>query len=209
MENKNPKRIHIIGSVGSGKTTLAKQFSTQLNIPYYELDNVVWIRNKAGDIRRTEKEREECLNSILQSGSWIIEGVHNEDWVSSSFHHADLIIFLDPSYSTRTYRIIKRFLKQKLRLEHSNYKPTWKIFFKMFKWNHHFEKVGKPNFLNNYGVYSDKLVIIKERNPLKTYVKFNKIKEHEVKSYLDLHPHATVEEWTAASSSDIFENRRE
>ncbi|MCC3359278.1 DNA topology modulation protein FlaR [Bacillus sp. REN16] len=172
MENKIPKRIHIIGSVGSGKTTFAKHLSLKLNIPFYELDNVVWIRDKSGDIRRTEKEREEYLNSILQSESWIIEGVHNEDWVSSSFYHADLILFLDPSYSIRTYRIIKRFLKQKLRLEHSNYKPTWKIFLKMFKWNRHFEEMGKPSFLNKYEVYKDKILIIEDRHPLRTTIKY-------------------------------------
>ncbi|THE13052.1 DNA topology modulation protein FlaR [Bacillus timonensis] len=171
MANNIPKRIHIIGSVGSGKTTFAKRLSSKLNIPFYELDNVVWIRDKAGDIRRSEKEREVYLDTIIQSDSWIIEGVHNEEWVSSSFHQADLIIFLDPSYQTRTYRIIKRFLKQKLWLEDSNYKPTWKIFLKMFKWNRHFEEVGKPNFLNKYGAYQEKILIIKDRNPLKVYVR--------------------------------------
>lgn len=105
------KRIHIIGSVGSGKTTLAKEISSWLDVPYYELDNIVWIRHKSGDIRRTEQEREEYLNSILQSDSWIIEGIHNEDWVSNCFKNADLIFFLDTKYSIRTYRIIKRFIK--------------------------------------------------------------------------------------------------
>ncbi|MFS0821836.1 shikimate kinase [Bacillus sp. 1P02SD] len=171
MENKLPKRIHIIVSVGSGKTTFAKQLSSKLNIPFYELDNVVWIRDKAGDIRRTEKEREVYLETIIQSDSWIIEGVHNEEWVSSSFNHADLIIFLDPSYQTRTYRIIKRFLKQKLWLEDSNYKPTWKIFLKMFKWNRQFEEVGKPNILSKNSVHKEKLVIFKDSDPLKQFNK--------------------------------------
>lgn len=124
------KRIHIIGSVGSGKTTLAKEISSWLDIPYYELDNVVWIRHKSGDIRRTEQERKEYLKSILQSDNWIIEGIHNEDWVSDCFNSADLILFLDTKYSFRTYRIIKRFLKQKLRIEKANYKPTLDIFLK-------------------------------------------------------------------------------
>lgn len=130
LNKTNYKRIHIIGSVGSGKTTLAKDISSWLDIPYYELDNIVWIRHKSGDIRRTEQEREEYLNSILQSDSWIIEGIHNEDWVSNCFHNADLIFLLDTKYSIRTYRIIKRFLKQKLRIEKANYKPTLAIFLK-------------------------------------------------------------------------------
>lgn len=144
MKREFPKKIHIIGSVGSGKTTLARKLSSMLNVPFYELDNVVWKRHKYGDIRRTKKEKEEYLNTITHSETWIIEGVHHEDWVANSFRDAELIILLDTKYSLRTYRIIKRFLLQKIGLEKSNYKPTIKIFFKMFKWNRHFEEVGKP-----------------------------------------------------------------
>ncbi|WP_419881851.1 AAA family ATPase [Peribacillus sp. B-H-3] len=170
MQRKNaPKKIHIIGSVGSGKTTLAKELSLLLNIPYYELDNVVWKRHKTGDIRRTEEERDKYLTSIINSDSWIIEGVHNEDWVSPSFHHAQLIIFLDTKNSTRIYRIIKRFMFQILRIEKSNYTPTIKIFFKMFKWNRYFEQVGKPDFFTKYGKYSDKFAVIHHKKSLKNY----------------------------------------
>ncbi|MDN4492537.1 AAA family ATPase [Ureibacillus aquaedulcis] len=169
MKKSIYKRIHIIGSVGSGKTTLAKEISKRLDIPYYELDNVVWIRDKSGDRRRTEHEREKYLNSIIQSGSWIIEGVHNEDWVSNCFHSAELIIFLDTKYSIRTYRIIKRFLKQKLRLEKANYKPTIDIFLKMFKWNRYFEEVGKVNFFDKYGKHKDKIEVINNANCINKY----------------------------------------
>ena len=167
MKKTNPKKIHIIGSVGSGKTTLAKEISTRLDIPYYELDNVVWLRHKSGDIRRTELEREEYLNIIIQSGSWIIEGVHNEDWVVNCYLNADLIIFLDTKYSIRTYRIIKRFMKQKLRLEKSNYKPKSSIFFKMFKWNRYFEEVSKVKFFSECDVYKDKIIVASNTNSIK------------------------------------------
>lgn len=128
MNLKTPNKIRIIGSVGSGKTTLAREVSSILNIPYYELDNVVWKRDQSGDIKRTDAERDQYLKSVSSSGAWIIEGVHSEKWVSDSFHQADLIILLDPRYSVRIYRIIKRFFLQKLRVEKSNYKPTVKIF---------------------------------------------------------------------------------
>ncbi|MGE7768311.1 AAA family ATPase [Peribacillus sp. NPDC096540] len=137
-----------MGSVGSGKTTLARELSSKLNIPLYELDNVIWKRYESGDIRRTEEEREEYFNTIINSETWIVEGVHNEEWVSNSFRNAELIIFLDTNYSVRTYRIIKRFILQKIGLERSNYKPTLNIFFKMFKWNRYFEEVGKIFIIN-------------------------------------------------------------
>ncbi|MGE7672920.1 AAA family ATPase [Lysinibacillus sp. NPDC094403] len=166
MSNKFPQKIHIIGSVGSGKTTLAKELSAKLNIPYYELDNVVWNRQSSGDIRRTEQQKVDYLNNIILTNAWIIEGVHNEDWVSQSFSNADLIIFLDTNYFIRIYRIIKRFTLQKLGLEMSNYKPTFSIFIKMFKWNRHFEEIGKPNFYSKFGMYSDKILVISNKREI-------------------------------------------
>ncbi|WP_041056545.1 AAA family ATPase [Jeotgalibacillus campisalis] len=170
MKQRSFNKIHIIGSVGSGKTTLAKELSEQLAIPYFELDNIVWIRNKNGDIRRTEQEREEYLNGILQTDQWIVEGIHNEDWVRSCFNEADIIIYLHTAYSTRTYRIIKRYLKQKLRVEKSHYKPTFTIFMKMFKWNRSFEDVGKVNFFSCYAVHSDKILVIRSTKWLKEWI---------------------------------------
>ncbi|MBS4172693.1 AAA family ATPase [Bacillus sp. FJAT-49736] len=169
MQKNIPKKIHIIGSVGSGKTTLARKLSSKLKIPYYELDNVVWERHKEGDIRRTVQERINYLNTIFQSEKWIIEGVHNEDWVSDSFQQAEIIIYLDTKYSIRTYRIIKRFILQKLRIERSHYMPTVEIFLKMFKWNRHFEEVGRPNFFKKYKKYSDKILIVSKKKSLDQY----------------------------------------
>ncbi|MFJ7913977.1 MULTISPECIES: DNA topology modulation protein FlaR [unclassified Lysinibacillus] len=166
MNKKFPRKIHIIGSVASGKTTFAKELSTKLNIPYYELDNVVWIRQNSGDIRRTDQQKVDYLNNIILTNAWIIEGVHNEDWVALSFLNADLIIFLDTNYFIRIYRIIKRFTLQKLGLEKSNYKPTFTIFIKMFKWNCYFEEIGKPNFYHKYGVYYDKLLVVSSKRQI-------------------------------------------
>ncbi|WP_246247486.1 DNA topology modulation protein FlaR [Piscibacillus halophilus] len=154
------KKIHIIGSVGSGKTTLAKYLSERYNIPYYELDNVVWERHPSGDIRRDEKSRQNYINSIVNSKHWIIEGAYTEKWVSNSFEQADIIIFLNPKYSVRVYRIIQRFIKQKLRLEKSNYQPTFRIFIKMFKWNRYFDQVGKPDFFKKYNYVQNKNKVV-------------------------------------------------
>lgn len=36
-------RIDIIGSVVSGKTTLARKLSDRYNVPHFEKDNIVWL----------------------------------------------------------------------------------------------------------------------------------------------------------------------
>ncbi|MFK9090899.1 AAA family ATPase [Bacillus salipaludis] len=170
MKRTIPNKIHIIGSVGSGKTTLARTLSTKLNIPFYELDNVVWKRCELGDIRRTNDERDEYLNTIIQTDAWILEGVHHE-WVSQSFQNADWIIFLDTDFSKRKYRITKRFILQKLRLEKVNYKPSLKMFQKMFHWNAYFENHSKPKILKFLGKYNDKVIILKDNVEIEKYFK--------------------------------------
>ena len=161
MEMAVPRKIHIIGSVGSGKTTLARTLSLVMSVPHHELDNVVWKRYKTGDIRRSDHERDEYLQSIIQSSDWIIEGVHYE-WVQRSFMEADLIIFLNTRKVTRTIRIIKRFIFQKLGLEKANYTSTITMFRKMFDWNNQFENKAKQEILTILSQFEDKLLILND-----------------------------------------------
>ena len=164
------KKIHIIGSVGSGKSTLAKKLSKDCNIPHYELDNVVWKRFQTGDIRRSEKERDAYLKNIVDSDAWINEGVHYQ-WVTESFVNAELIIFLDTRLPKRTYRIIKRYFFQQLGLEKSNYKSSFSMFLRMFRWNRYFEKVSKREIMQLLKEFDDKVIIIRDNNELETYLK--------------------------------------
>ncbi|SEO06016.1 Adenylate kinase [Amphibacillus marinus] len=167
MEKLVPAQIHIIGSVGSGKTTLARILSDKFNLVHYELDNVVWQRGDGNDVRRTSQARDDYLNEIVMLDAWIIEGAHHK-WVQPSLEKADLIIFLDPKYSIRVFRIIRRFILQKLRLEESNYQPTWSIFRQMFMWNAFFERSSKHEIIALLSQYGDKVVICKSKADVKS-----------------------------------------
>ena len=54
-------KIDIIGSVASGKTTLAKKISSKYQVPYYEKDNIVWERTQNGDKKEHQKKEIHCL----------------------------------------------------------------------------------------------------------------------------------------------------
>ena len=114
-------KIYITGSVGSGKTTFARQLAQKLKFNHYQTDNFVWQRAKGGDVRNTEEKRDAKLKKALMQASWIIEGVHI-GWTDPAIAQADIIIFLDIPSRIRKTRIIKRFIKQVLKIEQANYR---------------------------------------------------------------------------------------
>ncbi|MGR3764352.1 DNA topology modulation protein FlaR [Rossellomorea sp. NS-SX7] len=155
------RKIHIIGSVASGKSTLARKLSRNLNIPYYELDNIMWERGADGDRRRPEEERSEMVHSIVRTDSWIVEGVHHQGWMVESLVQSELIIFLDTPKRTRTIRIIKRFIEEKSGLKKGNYKQTFSMLMKMFQWNHRFENEDKINIRRLLEPYHNKVKVLR------------------------------------------------
>lgn len=71
-------KIDIIGSVASGKTTLAKNISLKYQVPHFEKDNIVWQRTPNGDRKRTPEERNALFRKIIAGDNWIVEGSPRE-----------------------------------------------------------------------------------------------------------------------------------
>ncbi|MCK6073911.1 hypothetical protein [Paenibacillus silvae] len=82
---KMPRRIHIIGSTGSGKTYLAKNLSKQWDIPYYELDKVMWSSSVEMAGKNSPEVRDKLLHEIIVKDSWIVEGVYYK-WLAESLY---------------------------------------------------------------------------------------------------------------------------
>lgn len=150
-------KILIIGSVASGKTSLARKLENKLNIKYFEIDSIV--HDDIKKIKRTNEEQKEIIDRINNDNKeWIIEGTlrKNLDYL---LDYADKIIYLNIDVKTRKRRIIKRFIKQRLKLERCNYNPDIEMLKLMYKWTNEFEK-NKSKFENKIEKYSDKLVKI-------------------------------------------------
>lgn len=72
------RKIFIVGIVASGKTTLSKQLSKKNNIPWYELDCIVYHQTADGKNKRTPDEQAEVIKEIYCRGQWIFEGTYRE-----------------------------------------------------------------------------------------------------------------------------------
>lgn len=150
-------KLYIIGIVAGGKTTLAKIISEKLNIPCYELDCIAHDESKTPRRKRTPDEQLALIREIDARGDFIFEGVYRE-----SYHElldiADTVLFLDPPLHIRRYRILKRFIKQRLGLENCHYKPTFHMLGCMFKWTRNFEK-NRDKFEKMLHAYHEKLIV--------------------------------------------------
>lgn len=158
-------KIHIIGSVGSGKTTLGRKLALKLGIPHTETDNLTWERHPGGDIRNSEKRRADLLNEVLAEEHWLIEGTHI-GWTDSVFEEASHVIFLDPPFYIRSMRVTTRHFKQILGVEGANYKPKWSMLGKMHRWNSYFEQMIKPEIRVKLGKHPEKVTVVRRRKEL-------------------------------------------
>ena len=155
-------KIYIIGSVGSGKTTLGKKLSQKLMIPHTETDNLTWQRHPGSDIRNSEERRGELLNEVLAEEDWLIEGTHI-GWTDPVMEDASHIIFLDLPFLIRSWRVTVRHFKQISGIEGANYKTDWSMLGKMHRWNTYFEQTMKPEFLMKLKKYPEKVTVVRSR----------------------------------------------
>ncbi len=103
------KRIHIIGSGGSGKTTLARQLAYNLDAPCYELDHIGYDNHS----KRTLEERSFDVRQITIQPRWVSEGVYLW-WVDDLLQNADVIVWLDLHWTLCYQRIVLRHIRADL-----------------------------------------------------------------------------------------------
>jgi len=159
-------KILIIGIVASGKTTLATKLSKELNIKSYEIDSIV--HDDVKKEKRSINRQINIINNIDKEKDWIIEGTLRKH-LYFLLEKADKIIYIDIPLKERKKRIIKRYIKQKLGIEKSNYKPTLKMLFNMYKWTNNYEK-NKYNFEQKLINYKSKVIILNDTKDLENYV---------------------------------------
>lgn len=147
-------KIDIIGSVASGKTTLAKEISLKYGVPYYEKDNIVWERTLNGDKKRTPEERDRIFYMIIEKDNWIVEGSPRKN-LQESFDTCDYIIVLNVRTYIRLYRVVKRWILQKSGKIAYNSKPTMKILLYNIKWVFEFNFMRK-NLIKSLSKYGEK-----------------------------------------------------
>ncbi len=150
-------KIVILGPVASGKTTLSKTLAERLQIPRYEIDEIV--HNDETKEKRTKQEQQEILNKILkEKDEWIIEGMPRSHLEVLSIS-ATLILYLDISKE----ECLKNLKKRRKKTKGEKEAPLEKMI-------GYIENEKKENLKKIMQKYSYKTIILKSRNDIKKFL---------------------------------------
>lgn len=158
-------KVLIVGIVASGKTTLARRLSFESGIKHYEIDSIVY--DDLNNRKRSNVEQQEIIEQINKNDRWIIEGTLRKN-LNNLLDLADTIVYIDIPLNIRKIRILSRFIKQLLRIEKCNYKPTFKMLRMMYVWTNEFEK-NKIDFEKKINKYSNKLIVLDSIESINNY----------------------------------------
>ena len=155
-------KVLIIGSVASGKSTLARKLSNKFNIKSYEIDSIV--HDDANNIKRKNEDQQKIIEKIDNQKEWIIEGTLRRN-LYNLLEMADNIIYVDTPLIIRKKRIFTRYIRQKLGIEKCGYKPSYKMLKNMYTWTKEFESKRK-DFEDVLKKHQEKLIVIKNSNDI-------------------------------------------
>jgi adenylate kinase family enzyme len=130
------RRVAVVGTTGSGKTTFARRLAARLGVTHVELDALHWEPGWTPAARDVFWAR---VAAALAGDSWVTDGNYSEVrpliWA-----RADTLVWLDLPYPVVLARLLRRTLSRIGRREHlwgTNYETLRGTFFSadsLFLW---------------------------------------------------------------------------
>lgn len=165
------KKILIIGSAGSGKTTFAIKLSEIINLPIIHLDKEYWLPNWE---KPDHNEWVKKVDSLLNQECFIMDGNYRST-MEQRLNRADMVIFLDYKRGTCVRSAFKRMIKNKKKQRFDLADGCIeKIDFSFLKWVWDFPKKYRPEIVEKLNKLKIPVVIFKSRKESEIFL--NKLK---------------------------------
>jgi len=99
------RRVLVIGSGGSGKSTVAAQLGELLELEVNHLDKFYW---RAGWVEPAQDEWIKTVSELIDRDAWVIDGNYSRT-LELRLRKCDTIVFLDLPRVVCLWRIVKRY----------------------------------------------------------------------------------------------------
>jgi adenylate kinase family enzyme len=98
-------KINVIGTSGSGKSTVARSVARKLDIPYIELDALFW----RPDWQETPDDEffAAIEGALAGKDSWVVDGNYSRTQ-ALKWRDVDMIVWVDYSFSRTMYQAVRR-----------------------------------------------------------------------------------------------------
>jgi len=100
------RRVLVVGTAGSGKTTVARQLARRLAVPHIELDELFWLPGWESCDDDVFRDRVEA--AIADIDGWVVCGNYRPQTVDITWPRADTVVWLDLPKPLIMRRIVVR-----------------------------------------------------------------------------------------------------
>lgn len=151
------KRVVVIGSGGSGKSTFSRRLGEATGLEVTHLDSVFWRPNW----QKTPKDEwEKKVRKLVERDSWIVDGNFGSTR-EIRLDACDTVIFLDLPRPVCMYRVIKRAIVYRGRNRPDMAEGCReKIDLEFLRWVWNFPKQGRSRILNDLDRLSGKNIYV-------------------------------------------------
>lgn len=104
------KRINVIGTTGSGKSTFAHALAAELNYPLVQMDQLYWKANWRGS---PDDEFYIKLQRAISGDIWVLDGNYSRT-CSIKWSRVDTIVWIDYSFFRTLWQLSSRTIRRSL-----------------------------------------------------------------------------------------------
>ena len=104
-----PPKIAVIGTSGSGKTTVARELARRLGVPHVELDALYhgpgWSETPPEEFRRR-------VAAATEADGWVVDGNYDSKLGELVLERADTVVWLDLPLRVALARVTRRTVRR-------------------------------------------------------------------------------------------------